>query len=112
DGVLRCERLTELLRRAGLDGAAVAEHRDVEVERGQLAQTGSALVETLIAKRVAEVRQGGTRIRSEEQAAARPEQRDLPGALAGDMNRLQAARNRQLRPVVNLLVDRAWIDRH
>src|ERR1041385_2739126 len=109
---LRSERLTEFLRCAALDRAAMSEDRNVEVERGELAETCFAVLETLVAKRVAEVRHVRARVRGEEQAAARPEQRDLTRTLSGDVNRFESARNRQLSTVVDLLIDRARLDRH
>src|SRR4051794_9285830 len=104
------ERLTELLRRACLDGAAVAEDRGVEVERRQLLQAALPFIQALVAERVAEVRQVRAGIGGEEQAAPRPEQCDLTGALTRDVNRLQSSGDRQLRAVVDLLIDRAGID--
>src|SRR6185503_10502633 len=101
----------ELLRRARLDRPAVPEHGDIEIERRQLPQASPAVLQALVAERVAESRHVRARVRREEQAAARPEQRNLPGALPRDVNRFQAAGNRQFGAVVDLLIDRARVDR-
>src|ERR1041385_8834596 len=106
-----CECLTELLRPAALDGAAVTEDRGVEVERRQLLQAALPFIQALVAERVAEVRQVRAGIGGEEQAPPRPEQRDLTGALTRNVNRLQSSGDGQLGAVVDLLIDRARIDR-
>src|SRR6187551_3026351 len=105
------ERCTELLRGAGLDRPAMSEYGRVEVERRELPQTSFALLEVLVAQRVTEVRHVRTCIRREQQTPARPEQRNLSGALSRNVNGLQTAGNRELRSVVDLLIDRTRLDR-
>src|SRR5437773_1443313 len=104
------ERLPESLRRAGRDRIPVAEHGDVEVERHQLAQRALAQGEILVAEAVTEPHHVRARIGCKQHAAAGPQKRELSRAVAGHMNRLQAAADRQLGPLVYLAIDNARLD--
>src|SRR5258705_7192327 len=96
---------------AAHDRFAVPEARDVEVERGELAQAVEAILQRFVTKAQTKTHHVAGGVGGEQHAAPRPQKRELSGALSRDVERLQPAGDRQLGAVVDLLVDRAGLER-
>src|SRR5215469_17282878 len=97
--------ITKAGRRIAGDRLAMDKPGSIEGETGKFALAHTTFLQVLEANGIAEAHDVRAHISREQHSSRTPQQRDLSGAMPGDMNYFEASRDRQYIPRGQRLVD-------